>query len=192
MKFLEERIKKDGIVKAGNVLKVDSFLNHQIDVELMDMLGSEFKKYFYQKKITKILTIEASGIGIACLTARYFQVPVLFAKKNQTVVQDDDKYSSQVYSYTHKCSNNIFISKKYMNNSDHVLIIDDFLANGAACMGLIDIVKQAGATLEGVGICVEKGFQDGGKKLRDMGIDLQSLAIVESMDPDTGNIVFRD
>lgn len=192
MKFLEDRIKKDGIVKAGNVLKVDSFLNHQIDVELMDMLGSEFKKYFYQKKITKILTIEASGIGIACLTARYFQVPVLFAKKTQTVVQDDDKYSSQVYSYTHKCSNNIFISKKYMNSSDHVLIIDDFLANGAACMGLIDIVKQAGAALEGVGICVEKGFQDGGKKLRDMGIDVQSLAIVESMDPDTGNIVFRD
>ena len=192
MKFLEDRIKKDGIVKAGNVLKVDSFLNHQIDVELMDMLGSEFKKYFYQKKITKILTIEASGIGIACLTARYFQVPVLFAKKTQTVVQDDDKYSSQVYSYTHKCSNNIFISKKYMNSSEHVLIIDDFLANGAACMGLIDIVKQAGATLEGVGICVEKGFQDGGKKLRDMGIDVQSLAIVESMDPDTGNIVFRD
>ena len=192
MKFLEDRIKKDGIVKAGNVLKVDSFFNHQIDVELMDMLGSEFKKYFYQKKITKILTIEASGIGIACLTARYFQVPVLFAKKTQTVVQDDDKYSSQVYSYTHKCSNNIFISKKYMNSSDHVLIIDDFLANGAACMGLIDIVKQAGATLEGVGICVEKGFQDGGKKLRDMGIDVQSLAIVESMDPDTGNIVFRD
>ena len=192
MQFLEDRIKKDGIVKAGNVLKVDSFLNHQIDVELMDMLGSEFKKYFYQKKITKILTIEASGIGIACLTARYFQVPVLFAKKTQTVVQDDDKYSSQVYSYTHKCSNNIFISKKYMNSSDHVLIIDDFLANGAACMGLIDIVKQAGATLEGVGICVEKGFQDGGKKLRDMGIDVQSLAIVESMDPDTGNIVFRD
>ena len=192
MKFLEDRIKTDGIVKAGNVLKVDSFLNHQIDVELMDMLGSEFKKYFYQKKVTKILTIEASGIGIACLTARYFQVPVLFAKKTQTVVQDDDKYSSQVYSYTHKCSNNIFISKKYMNSSDHVLIIDDFLANGAACMGLIDIVKQAGATLEGVGICVEKGFQDGGKKLRDMGIDVQSLAIVESMDPDTGNIVFRD
>ena len=192
MKFLEDRIKKDGIVKAGNVLKVDSFLNHQIDVELMDMLGSEFKKYFYQKKITKILTIEASGIGIACLTARYFQVPVLFAKNTQTVVQDDAKYSSQVYSYTHKCSNNIFISKKYMNSSDHVLIIDDFLANGAACMGLIDIVKQAGATLEGVGICVEKGFQDGGKKLRDMGIDVQSLAIVESMDPDTGNIVFRD
>ena len=192
MKFLEDRIKKDGIVKAGNVLKVDSFLNHQIDVELMDMLGSEFKKHFYQKKITKILTIEASGIGIACLTARYFQVPVLITKKTQTVVQDDDKYSSQVYSYTHKCSNNIFISKKYMNSSDHVLIIDDFLANGAACMGLIDIVKQAGATLEGVGICVEKGFQDGGKKLRDMDIDVQSLAIVESMDPDTGNIVFRD
>lgn len=191
MEFLEDRIKKDGLVKPGNVLKVDSFLNHQIDVELMDMLGAEFKKHFYQKKITKILTIEASGIGIACLTARYFQVPVLFAKKTQTVVQDDDKYSSQVYSYTHKCSNNIFISKKYMDASDHVLIIDDFLANGAACMGLIDIVKQAGATLEGVGICIEKGFQEGGKKLRDMGIDLQSLAIVESMDAETGSVNFR-
>jgi len=191
MKFLEDRIKKDGVVKPGNVLKVDSFLNHLIDVELMDMLGSEFKKHFYQKKITKILTIEASGIGIACLTARYFQVPVLFAKKTQTVVQDDDKYSSEVYSYTHKCLNHIFISKKYMTADDHVLIIDDFLANGAACMGLIDVVKQAGATLEGVGICIEKGFQDGGKKLREMGIDLESLAIIESMDAETGTIVFR-
>lgn len=192
MKFLEDRIKKDGIVKPGNVLKVDSFLNHQIDVELMDMLGAEFKKHFYQKNITKILTIEASGIGISCLTARYFQVPVLFAKKTQTVVQDDDKYSAEVYSYTHKCSNHVFISKKYMTADDHVLIIDDFLANGAACMGLIDIVKQAGATLEGVGICIEKGFQDGGKKLREMGVDLESLAIVESMNSDTGEIVFRN
>ena len=178
------------LVKPGNVLKVDSFLNHQIDVELMDMLGAEFKKHFYKKTITKILTIEASGIGIACLTARYFQVPVLFAKKTQTVVQDDDKYSSEVYSYTHKCSNHVFISKKYLSKDDHVLIIDDFLANGAACVGLIDLVKQAGATLEGVGICIEKGFQDGGQKLRDMGIDVHSLAIVKSMDADTGKIEF--
>lgn len=190
MEFLEERIKRDGVVKPGNVLKVDSFLNHQIDVELMDMLGAEFKKHFYKKTITKILTIEASGIGIACLTARYFQVPVLFAKKTQTVVQDDDKYSSEVYSYTHKCSNHVFISKKYLSKDDHVLIIDDFLANGAACVGLIDLVKQAGATLEGVGICIEKGFQDGGQKLRDMGIDVHSLAIVKSMDADTGKIEF--
>ena len=190
MEFLEERIKRDGVVKPGNVLKVDSFLNHQIDVELMDMLSAEFKKHFYKKTITKILTIEASGIGIACLTARYFQVPVLFAKKTQTVVQDDDKYSSEVYSYTHKCSNHVFISKKYLSKDDHVLIIDDFLANGAACVGLIDLVKQAGATLEGVGICIEKGFQDGGQKLRDMGIDVHSLAIVKSMDADTGKIEF--
>lgn len=190
MEFLEERIKRDGVVKPGNVLKVDSFLNHLIDVELMDMLGAEFKKHFYKKTITKILTIEASGIGIACLTARYFQVPVLFAKKTQTVVQDDDKYSSEVYSYTHKCSNHVFISKKYLSKDDHVLIIDDFLANGAACVGLIDLVKQAGATLEGVGICIEKGFQDGGQKLRDMGIDVHSLAIVKSMDADTGKIEF--
>ena len=190
MEFLEERIKRVGVVKPGNVLKVDSFLNHLIDVELMDMLGAEFKKHFYKKTITKILTIEASGIGIACLTARYFQVPVLFAKKTQTVVQDDDKYSSEVYSYTHKCSNHVFISKKYLSKDDHVLIIDDFLANGAACVGLIDLVKQAGATLEGVGICIEKGFQDGGQKLRDMGIDVHSLAIVKSMDADTGKIEF--
>ena len=190
MEFLFVCIKRDGVVKPGNVLKVDSFLNHQIDVELMDMLGAEFKKHFYKKTITKILTIEASGIGIACLTARYFQVPVLFAKKTQTVVQDDDKYSSEVYSYTHKCSNHVFISKKYLSKDDHVLIIDDFLANGAACVGLIDLVKQAGATLEGVGICIEKGFQDGGQKLRDMGIDVHSLAIVKSMDADTGKIEF--
>ena len=181
MKFLEDRIKKDGIVKAGNVLKVDSFLNHQIDVELMDMLGSEFKKHFYQKKITKILTIEASGIGIACLTARYFQVPVLFAKKTQTVVQDDDKYSSQVYSYTHKCSNNIFISKKYMNSSDHVLIIDDFLANGEALNALINICNQAGAVVEGCGIAITKAYQSGEKRILDMGIDLKSLARVVEM-----------
>ena len=192
MNFLEERILKDGIVKEGNVLKVDSFLNHQIDVELMDMMGAEFKKRFYGKKITKILTIEASGIGIACITARYFHVPVVFAKKTQTVVQDDDKYSAEVESFTHKCMNHVFVSKKYITADDHILIIDDFLAHGQAALGLIEIIKKAGATLEGIGIAIEKGFQDGGKTLREKGIQLESLAIVDYMDSSTGKIVFRN
>jgi xanthine phosphoribosyltransferase len=192
MNFLEERILKDGIVKEGNVLKVDSFLNHQIDVELMDMMGAEFKKRFYGKKITKILTIEASGIGIACITARYFHVPVVFAKKTQTVVQDDDKYSAEVESFTHKCMNHVFVSKKYITADDHILIIDDFLAHGQAALGLIEIIKKAGATLEGIGIAIEKGFQDGGKALREKGIQLESLAIVDYMDSSTGKIVFRN
>ena len=191
MEELKKKIEEEGKVCQGEILKVDSFLNHQIDVELMDMLGAEFKLHFYHKPITKILTIEASGIGIACMTARYFQVPVVFAKKTQTVVQDDDKYACEVFSYTHKCNNHVFISKKYMNSDDHVLIIDDFLAHGEACLGLIDIVKQAGAKLEGVGICIEKGFQDGGKRLRDNGVDLCSLAIVDSMDAESGQIKFR-
>ena len=192
MNFLEERILKDGIVKEGNVLKVDSFLNHQIDVELMDMMGAEFKKRFYGKKITKILTIEASGIGIACITARYFHVPVVFAKKTQTVVQDDDKYSAEVESFTHKCMNHVFVSKKYITADDHILIIDDFLAHGQAALGLIEIIKKAGATLEGIGIAIEKGFQDGGKTLREKGIQLESLAIVDYMDSATGKIEFRN
>ena len=192
MNFLEERILKDGIVKEGNVLKVDSFLNHQIDVELMDMMGAEFKKRFYGKKITKILTIEASGIGIACITARYFHVPVVFAKKTQTVVQDDDKYSAEVESFTHKCMNHVFVSKKYITADDHILIIDDFLAHGQAALGLIEIIKKAGATLEGIGIAIEKGFQDGGKALREKGIQLESLAIVDYMDSATGKIEFRN
>ena len=192
MNFLEERILKDGIVKEGNVLKVDSFLNHQIDVELMDMMGAEFKKRFYGKKITKILTIEASGIGIACITARYFHVPVVFAKKTQTVVQDDDKYSAEVESFTHKCMNHVFVSKKYITADDHILIIDDFLAHGQAALGLIEIIKKAGATLEGIGIAIEKGFQNGGKVLREKGIQLESLAIVDYMDSSTGKIVFRN
>lgn len=192
MNFLEERILKDGIVKEGNVLKVDSFLNHQIDVELMDMMGAEFKKRFYGKKITKILTIEASGIGIACITARYFHVPVVFAKKTQTVVQDDDKYSAEVESFTHKCMNHVFVSKKYITADDHILIIDDFLAHGQAALGLIEIIKKAGATLEGIGIAIEKGFQDGGKALREKGIQLESLAIVDYMDSSTGKIEFRN
>jgi len=192
MNFLEERILRDGVVKPGNVLKVDSFLNHQIDVELMDMMGAEFKKRFYGKKITKILTVEASGIAIACLTAKYFNVPVVFAKKTQTVVQDEDKYSADVYSYTHKCNNHVFVTKKYINPEDHILIIDDFLANGQAALGLMEIIKKAGATIEGVGVAIEKGFQEGGKLLRETGVQVESLAIVEAMDAETGNIIFRE
>ncbi len=188
MNFLEERIIKDGVVKPGNVLKVDSFLNHQIDVELMDMMGAEFKKRFYGKNITKILTIEASGIGI---TARYFHVPVVFAKKTQTVVQDDDKYTADVESFTHKCVNHVFVSKKYINPEDHILIIDDFLAHGQAALGLMEIVKKGGAVVEGIGICIEKGFQDGGKLLRETGVQVESLAIVESMNAEKGSIEFK-
>lgn len=190
MNFLEERIIKDGVVKEGNVLKVDSFLNHQIDIALLEKMGEEFKKRFADKEITKILTIEASGIGIACIVARYFGVPVLFAKKTQSVNVDGDKYCTQVYSYTHKCMNNVFVSKKYISSSDKVLIIDDFLANGAALLGLTEIVKQAGATVQGIGIAIEKGFQDGGKIIRDKGFKLESLAIIESMDASTGSIKF--
>ncbi len=191
MNFLEERIVRDGTIKAGNVLKVDSFLNHQIDIALLDTMGQEFKKRFANEEITKILTIEASGIGIACLTARYFNVPVVFAKKTQTVVQDEDKYVSDVRSYTHQCTNHVFVTKKYIKNDDKILIIDDFLAHGQAALGLIDIIEQAGAQLKGIGIAIEKGFQDGGKILREKGIHLESLAIVDSMDEKTGKLEFR-
>lgn len=191
MNFLEERIIKDGIVKPGNVLKVDMFLNHQIDINLLDQMGQEFFNRFKNKKITKILTIEASGIGIACMTARYFNVPVVFAKKTQTVVQDDDKYVADVASYTHKVTNHVFVSKKYIKNNDQVLIIDDFMAHGQAALGLIDIVKQGGGNVVGIGIAIEKGFQNGGKELRDAGYQLESLAIVESMDDQSGHIEFR-
>lgn len=191
MNFLEERIIKDGIIKPGNVLKVDMFLNHQIDINLLDQMGQEFFNRFKNKKITKILTIEASGIGIACMTARYFNVPVVFAKKTQTVVQDDDKYVADVASYTHKVTNHVFVSKKYIKNNDQVLIIDDFMAHGQAALGLIDIVKQGGGNVVGIGIAIEKGFQNGGKELRDAGYQLESLAIVESMDDQTGHIEFR-
>jgi len=191
MNFFEERILKDGIVKPGNVLKVDSFLNHQIDVQLLDKMGEEFKKRFADEEITKILTIEASGIGIACLTARHFDVPVVFAKKTQTVVQDDDKFVADVDSYTHKVTNHVFVSKKYVNKGDKVLIIDDFMAHGQAALGLIEICKQAGAEVKGIGIAIEKGFQIGGKILREKGYKLESLAIVESMNAETGEIEFR-
>lgn len=191
MNFLEERIQKDGIVREGNVLKVDSFLNHQIDIALLEQMGAEFKKRFAGKEVTKILTIEASGIGIACIVARYFNVPVLFAKKTQSVNIDGDKYSADVDSFTHKCTNHVFVSKKYLASTDKVLIIDDFLARGSALLGLTEIVKQAGAEVVGIGIAIEKGFQEGGEIIREKGFHLESLAIVDSMDAATGTIKFR-
>lgn len=191
MKLLEERIRKDGVVKEGNVLKVDSFLNHQMDVELFNEMGKEFKRLFADKPINKILTIEASGIGIACIVAQSFHVPVVFAKKSQSVNIDGDLYTSKVESFTHKRVYDIIVSKKFLSADDHVLIIDDFLANGCAVMGLIDLINEAGATLEGVGIAVEKGFQQGGKLIREKGIQLESLAVIESMDAATGEIKFR-
>ncbi len=192
MKLLEERIQRDGTVKEGNILKVDSFLNHQMDVELFDLMGQEFKRLFADAPINKILTIEASGIGIACVAARSFHVPVVFAKKTQTLNIDGQVLSSKVDSFTHKKTYDIIVSKKFLTQQDHVLIIDDFLANGCAVLGLMDLIRAAGAVLEGVGIAVEKGFQTGGQKLRDMGIHLESLAIVESMDAATGRITFRE
>ena len=191
MELLEERIRKDGIVKEGNVLKVDNFLNHQMDIELFDEMGKEFKRLFADKPINKILTIEASGIGIACVVARHFHVPVVFAKKTQSINIDGEVYSSKVESFTHKRVYDVIVSKKYLSPDDHVLIIDDFLANGCAVNGLIEIIEKSGATVEGIGIAVEKGWQIGGKTLRDQGYQLESRAIVESMDPATGEIVFR-
>ena len=191
MNFLEERIAKDGIVKEGNVLKVDSFLNHQMDIRLFDEMGAEFKRRFADASINKILTIEASGIGIACIAARHFDVPVVFAKKSKSINIDGDMYVAEVESFTHKCKNQVIVSRKFLGPEDHVLIIDDFLANGCALEGLIDIVKSSGATIEGVGIAIEKGFQKGGDLIRAKGIRLESLAIVESMDAETGEIRFR-
>ena len=192
MNFLEERIQKDGIVKEGNVLKVDSFLNHQMDIKLFRQMGEEWKKRFADANINKILTIEASGIGIACIAAEYFDAPVLFAKKSKSINIEGDMYIAEVESFTHKCKNQVIVSKKFLGPEDHVLIIDDFLANGCALQGLISIVAQAGATLEGIGIAVEKGFQQGGRIIRNLGYHLESLAIVESMDAETGKVVFRE
>lgn len=192
MNFLEERILKDGIVKEGNVLKVDSFLNHQMDINLFKQMGEEFKKRFADKDINKIMTIEASGIGIACVVASYFDVPVVFAKKSQSINIDGDVYVAEVESFTHKNKNQVIVSKRFLGPEDHVLIIDDFLANGCALQGLISIVAQAGGTVEGIGIAVEKGFQSGGRMIRNLGYQLESLAIVESMDAATGNVKFRD
>ena len=191
MKLLEERIRKDGTVKAGNVLKVDSFLNHQMDIDLFNEMGKEWARLFADRKITKILTVEASGIGIACVAAQHFHVPVVFAKKSQSVNIDGEVYSTKIESFTHKRVYDEIVSKKFLHPEDHILIIDDFLANGCALEGLIDIVNKAGASVEGVGIAVEKGFQKGGDLIRSKGIRVESLAIVESMDDKTGEITFR-
>ena len=192
MNFLEERIAKDGIVKEGNVLKVDSFLNHQMDIRLFDEMGAEFKRRFADANINKILTIEASDIGIACIAARHFDVPVVFAKKSKSINIDGDMYVAEVESFTHKCKNQVIVSRKFLGPEDHVLIIDDFLANGCALQGLISIVTEAGGTVEGIGIAIEKGFQNGGRIIRNLGYHLESLAIVDSMDAATGSITFRE
>ena len=192
MNFLEERIVKDGIVIEGNVLKVDSFLNHQMDIRLFDQIGEEFKKRFEGTPINKILTIEASGIGIACVAARQFDVPVIFAKKSKSINIEGEVYVAEVESFTHKCKNQVIVSKKFLNPDDNVLIIDDFLANGCALQGLISIVTSAGANVAGIGIVIEKGFQTGGQIIRNLGYHLESLAIVDGMDTATGKIVFRE
>jgi xanthine phosphoribosyltransferase len=192
MNFLEERILKDGIVKEGNVLKVDSFLNHQMDVDLLNEIGKEFHRRFADKSITKVLTIEASGIAIAYAVAQAFGVPLLFAKKSKSVNIDGDMYTAEVESFTHKNKNQIIVSKRFLNADDRVLIVDDSLANGCALMGLISIVKSAGASVEGLGIAIEKGFQNGGRVIRNLGYQLESLAIVESMDAENGTVTFRE
>ena len=192
MNFLEERIAKDGIVKPGNVLKVDSFLNHQMDIGLLEEIGREFKRRFADKNVTKVLTIEASGIGMACFVAKEFGVPMVFAKKSKSINIDGEMYVAEIESFTHKNKNQVIVSKKFLTPEDHLLIIDDFLANGCALQGLISIAESAGATVEGLGIAIEKGFQIGGRVIRNLGYDLQSLAIVESMDAENGTIQFRE
>ena len=192
MNFLEERIMKDGIVKAGNVLKVDSFLNHQMDIQLMEEIGKEFKRRFSNKEITKVLTIEASGIGIAAFVAKEFGVPMVFAKKSKSINIDGDMYVAEVESFTHKNKNQVIVSKKFLTEQDRVLIIDDFLANGCALLGLISIANSAGASIEGLGIVIEKGFQIGGGVIRNLGYHLESLAIVDGMNYETGEIIFRE
>ncbi len=192
MNCLEEKILKSGVVKEGNILKVDSFLNHQMDIELFNEMGEEWKRRFEGKPINKVLTIEASGIGIACIVAQHFGVPVVFAKKAKSINLDGEMYTAEVESFTHKNKNTVIVSKKFLNEEDHVLIIDDFLANGCALQGLIGIVQSAGATVEGIGIAIEKGFQSGGRMIRNLGFQLESLAIVEDMDWKTGEIKFRE
>lgn len=192
MNFLEERIAKDGVIKENNVLKVDSFLNHQMDIQLLDEIGKEFHRRFADKPITKVLTIEASGIAIAYPVAQYFNVPMVFAKKAKSINIDGDMYTAEVESFTHKNKNQVIVSKKYLTAEDHVLIVDDFLANGCALQGLISICESAGATVDGIGIAIEKGFQFGGKSIRNLGYHLESLAIVDSMDWETQTIRFRE
>ena len=191
MNFLEERILRDGVVKPGNVLKVDSFLNHQMDISLMEEIGREFKRRFGDKTITKVLTIEASGIGIACFVAKEFGVPMVFAKKSKSINVDGEMYVAEVESFTHKNKNQVIVSKRFLHEGEHVLIIDDFLANGCALQGLISIVESAGATVEGLGIVIEKGFQIGGRVIRNLGYHLESVAIIDAMDPEAGTITFR-
>ena len=190
MKELIEKIRKEGQVRPGNILKVDGFLNHRMDINFINKMGMEFKRLFSDRPVNKILTIEASGIGIACLTAQYFHVPVVFAKKSQSINLDGSLYTTKVQSFTHKKVYDVIVSKKFLSPEDHVLIIDDFLANGCAVEGLIDLIDKAGATLEGVGICIEKGFQKGGRELRERGVNLKSLAVIESMSDD--DLVFLD
>ena len=192
MNFLEERILKDGVVKEGSVLKVDSFLNHQMDINLFNEMGKEFKRRFEGKNINKILTIEASGIGLAAIVAQYFNVPVVFAKKAKSINLEGEMYTAEVESFTHQVKNQVIVSKKFLSPDDHVLIIDDFLANGCALYGLIQIVNQAEASVEGIGIAIEKGFQAGGKLIRDLGYQVESLAIIDEMNAETGEIRFRD
>ena len=193
MKALEQKILKEGIIKEGNVLKVDNFLNHQIDVAFLDEMGKEFKRLFHDKQITKILTIESSGIGIAVMTARHFDnVPVVFAKKSKSSNISDDLYHTSVDSYTHQVTNDVVVSKQYLSSDDHVFIVDDFLANGCALLGLIDLVHQAGGTVEGIGIVIEKGYQAGGQRIRELGYRLESLAIIENMNDHTGEITFKE
>lgn len=192
MQLLKDRIMQDGNIKPGNVLKVDSFLNHQMDITLLNEIGKEFKRIFSDLKITKILTIEASGIGIACIAAQYFNVPVVFAKKTQSINIDGDVYSTKIESFTHKKTYDVIVSKRFLNKDDRVLIIDDFLANGCAMVGLIDLVISAGASVEGIGIVIEKGFQTGGEIIREMGLRLESLAIIDSMDAEKGTVEFRE
>ena len=191
MNFLEEKIVVDGTVKGDNILKVDNFLNHQIDIDIIRQIAYEFKRRFRGERVTKILTIEASGIAIATVLGDLYDVPVVFAKKGETVNCTDDKYVSQAYSFTHKCINNVFVSKPYMKSTDKVLIVDDFLAEGQAMLSLIDIVNQAGAQVVGLGIAVEKGQQKGGKLLREKGFRVESIAIIDGMNSETGEITFR-
>ena len=191
MKLLEDRIRKDGIIREGNVLKVDSFINHQMDIKLFEEMAKEWKRLFADKKINKILTIEASGIGIAAIVAREFDVPVVFAKKSKSINLDDNNFSTKIQSFTHSKIYDVIVSKKFLSPEDHILIIDDFLANGCALLGLTDLVESAGATVEGIGIAIEKGFQQGGKIIREKGYQLESLAIVESMNTADNTITFR-
>ena len=192
MNFLEERIVKDGIVKPGNVLKVDSFLNHQMDIALMEEIGREFKRRFGHKTITKVMTIEASGIGIAAFVAKEFGVPLVFAKKSRSVNLDGKSFVAEVKSFTHGIVNRVIVSKKFLDPEDKVLLIDDFLADGSAMQGLVSIVESAGAEVAGLGIAIEKGFQEGGSRLRNLGYRVESIAIVESMDAEIGSITFRE